>query len=752
MTDYEGIENTEETDEPDKERMQLIRSLASTLLSKRNEAVEARAASGVESRWSQDENTFNGVDKSSQDRMIDYATGEATLKSSSGPKRSQVVVNVIRGKCEVAEGRFSDILLPVDDRNWGLKVTPAPELSEAMKDTRQAAKDNQPLQRPDGQPMQIKDVATSDMDVAKDKMSGMETAIDDQLTECGYNGECRKVVANAVRLGTGILKGPNVVKTIKRSWKPETDGETTVHVAEIIEDFKPASKSVDPWNIYPDPDCEEDISRAAYMWERDEILPRELRKLIGVDGYLEDQILMILSEEPKRTTVNIAQNKKQQIKQTIASAGSTYERWEYYGDLDKESLESLGCDCSEANAESLSACVVFVNDRPIKVLLNTLDSGELPYDFFQWTTVNGSPWGIGIPRIALWQQRCLIAAWRAMMDNAGDSAGANIVLGSGVEPDDGRWEITGKKIWRATGESEDVRQAFAQFQIANNQVELQNIIELALRFIDMETSLPMMFQGEKGEIPETLGATNIMVDANNVALRSRVKTWDDRITRPHITRYYSWNMQYNEDPEIKGDYNVDVRGTSVLLEKDQQAKSLFQVFQAKQDPDIKALVDWKKAIKALFSAMHLDILKSDDEIKADEEKQTEQPKDPRIAAAEIRAQTEMEKAEMSQKGQNEEFKLRRDATISELQEKAKDAEAERQHEKEIKGIDYQIKIMEFSSKSGISLDKIKADLATNSAKMNLQRDLSSQKGGGEQIIEPVSEPAGKAKDGRAFED
>jgi len=242
-----------------------------------------------------------------------------------------------------------------------------------------------------------------------------------------------------------ILKGPNVVKTIKRSWKPETDGETTVHVAEIIEDFKPASKSVDPWNIYPDPDCEEDISRAAYMWERDEILPRELRKLIGVDGYLEDQILMILSEEPKRTTVNIAQNKKQQIKQTIASAGSTYERWEYYGDLDKDSLEALGCDCSEANAESLSACVVFVNDRPIKVLLNTLDSGELPYDFFQWTTVNGSPWGIGIPRIALWQQRCLIAAWRAMMDNAGDSAGANIVLGSGVEPDDGRWEITGKK-------------------------------------------------------------------------------------------------------------------------------------------------------------------------------------------------------------------------------------------------------------------------------------------------------------------
>jgi len=269
---------------------------------------------------------------------------------------------------------------------------------------------------------------------------------------------------------------------------------------------------------------------------------------------------------------------------------------------------------------------------------------------------------------------------------------------------------------------------------------------LALKFIDMETSLPMLFQGEKGELPETLGATNIMVDANNVALRSRVKIWDDQITRPHLTRYYHWNMQYNEKPEIKGDYNVDARGTSVLLEKDQQARSLLEVLGAKKDPDIAMLVDWKKHARKLFAAIHLDILKTDDELKA-----TKPPAptiDPRIAAAQIRVEGELKKAEMTQAAITQELQLKADAIIAELQEKAKLAEADRQHEAAMKAIDYQIKVMEFSSKSGMSLEKIKSELAMGAAKLNLQERLSLQKAG--EVIKPPVEPPGRAPEGESF--
>ena len=730
------------------EEFRLLEALAETLLTKRDEAVEFRASSGVERRWREDENMFDGLGEEGSARMIDYATGEASLRSEKGPKRSRVIVNIIRGKCEVAEGRFADIQLPTDDRNWGLKPTPVPEIAEALKDDRQAAlvETGQPLTQQNGQPMKIADVAKSDLEIIKDRMTEMEAEIDDQLVECSFNGECRKAIRGSVRSGTGILKGPNVVKRLKKTWAKKEGA--TEYALQMEEDFQPASKQVDHWNVYPDPNCEENIEKAAYIWEREEVLPREVRNLLGVPGYtvFDNQIRQILDEDPKRTTITVQKGGTHKITRTAVEKGHAYEKWEYYGDLNKEDLLSLGCNCENVGQqESVSACVVFINDRPVKVQLNTLDSGELPYDFFQWTTVTDSPWGIGIPRMMMWQQRIITAAWRAMMDNAGDSSGANVIIGSGVEPDDGIWELTGKKIWRGTGEVEDVQKAFAQFQVTNNQEELQNIIDLALRFIDMETSLPMLFQGEKGEIPETLGATNIMVDANNVALRTRVKTWDDQITRPHIGRYYDWNMQYNKNNEIKGDYNVDARGTSVLLEKDQRAQSILEIMEIKQDPEMSDMVDWKKALKQLLVSRRLDILKSDEELKTQDEQPPEQPpQDPRvegnIQVATIRAEGDLQKAELVQ-----------ESDMSELEFKAQEAEIQRQHEREMAAIDFQVKQMEYAEKSGLSLEKIKADLTKEAAKINLQRELSGPTGKGEQVVTPVSEPAGRAPEGEAFQ-
>ena len=287
-------------------------------------------------------------------------------------------------------------------------------------------------------------------------------------------------------------------------------------------------------------------------------------------------------------------------------------------------------------------------------MLNVLDTGDLPYDFFPWTTAAGSVWGVGLPRILFWLQRIITAAWRAMMDNAGDSAGANIVFSNKLVPVDGRWEITGKKIWRFLDNDDiteaDVRKAFSQFQIANNQNQIQAIIEIALKFVDMETAMPMLFQGEKADAPETLGATNIMVDSANIALRSRVRLFDDNITKPHLTRYYDWNMQYNEDPEIKGDFSVDARGTSVLYEKDQQARTLMQVMAMKQDPDFNLKVDWDKAVDQVLSSLRLDIAKSEEDLTAEKEKRSKmaqqgQQGDQTLLAAKIRSDTELKKAE-----------------------------------------------------------------------------------------------------------
>jgi hypothetical protein len=623
-------------------------------------------------------------------------------------------------------------------------VTPVPQLAKALKDERPVTNTETGQQMvSDGEPVTAAQIARVKADAAVLAMTQMESEIDDQLTECGFNGECRKVARDAVRIGTGILKGPNIVKQLRKAWVPVDEGSKVFRM-QSVEDPTPVSKRVDYWNIYPDPQCGDDIKRASYVWEYDEILPRELRACMGVRGYFTDVISQILREDPIRTTVRYNQNrKKTEISHQSIARGLTYEKWEYYGDLTRDDLIAAGVNLDDyPDNQTLGACVVFVNDHPIKVMLNVLDTGDLPYDFFQWCQVKNSPWGIGVVRIGTWAQRVIQAAWRAMMDNARDSSGANICIGSGVEPVDGTWQLTGKKLWRMTGDLDDVRKAFLQFQLESRQGDLQAIIEMALRFLDMETSLPMLFQGEQQEMPETLGATNIVVDSNNVTLRSRVKLWDDQITRPHVTRYYHWNMQYNENPDIKGDYNVDPRGTSVLLARDQQARTLISLMPLRNDPRVDNEIDWGKAVRELFTSLRLNVLKSDDDKKRDEaakKKQPEQPQDPKIQAATIRSQGELQKAELTQKSDQ-----------AELEFKAQEAEKERQHDRAMKEMELNIKAMELSQSQGVELSKIKSELARDAAKINLQRELTDKKMRGPEMLTPPVEPPQRAAPGRAY--
>ena len=739
--------------EIDKDRVRLLDAcdrLAAALLEKRNIAVTARASCGIEQIWRADELAFEGMDEiSMQSRMIDYVTDQAPQRSDgTGPQRSHVVINIIRPKCETAEGRFADIQLPTDDKNWGMKATPVPELSKHLKDDTPIKLKGQeePLTDTDGQPLTISDIARSDIETAKDKMADMEREIDDQLNECNFNSECRKAICNAVRLGTGILKGPVVVKDLKKTWeKIEGANGEVVRVLKVKEDFRPSSKSVDPWDVFPDPECREDIKRAAYIWERETILPHELRELAGIEGYLSDQIELVLIEQPTKLSVATPKENQFLIKYNTIAQGNAYEKWEYNGELNKTDLEALGCDCSRSPFQSVSANVVMVNDHPIKVQLNPMDTGDLPYDFFQWTTRSGIPWGMGVTRMLMWPQRVIIGAWRMIMDNGRDSAGSNLVIGHNIEPYDKKWNITGKKLWCATEDGIDVTKEFTQVQLKNNQAEYQAIIELALRFADIESTLPMLFTGEKGELPETLGATNVMVDSANVALRSRVKLWDDAITRPHITRYYNWNMQYSEKEEIKGDYKVDARGTSVLLERDQQGQTIEEIMGLRGDPELGDMIDWQRIITQFFASRKLDVMLPDEKIEENKKKRSEQPPvtDPAMEVARLRAEGELQKAQLVQQ-----------ANMAELQFKAEQARLEHEHEIQLKLMDRDIKAMELSATSGIALDKIKAELAVVSQKLRTQVSLATAKNiqPAESVAEPLSEPPQRAKPGHAFQD
>ena len=57
-------------------------------------------------------------------------------------------------------------------------------------------------------------------------------------------------------------------------------------------------------------------------------------------------------------------------------------------------------------------------------------------------------------------------------------------------------------------------------------------------------------------------------------LRRFARLFDDLLTEPHLRRYYNYLLKFGEDDE-KGEFVIDARGSSALVERDIHAQELL---------------------------------------------------------------------------------------------------------------------------------------------------------------------------------
>lgn len=721
--------------------------LGYSLGKRRDEWVDARAASGVEKRWQEDTDQYMARDeatKQASSMMDAVERGYPVTNQGAKPTRSTLYVNITRPKTNAAEARIASMLYPADDRNWGIKPTPIPVVSKGLQAAgqpqspvvSQPGQSAQIGQQPQSMPPQgqtnVVPIATgldlgdftqvphADQAPAIDAAKAMTDEIDDALNECGYNGEGRAMLHDCALLGTGVIKGPIVVNRVRKAWTPQQDGDQSVHVLEFVREIKPFSERVNPWNIFPDPACEDDPQTGAGMMERKLYSPKQLRELAKQPGYIKVAISQALEEGPQSKVATTARDRQRE--NDGRSGREQFELWEYWGEFTPEDLLAAGVEgVGEGSTELVSGCVIFVNAIVIKAFLNPIETGDIPYDFLQWEPVDGSPWGYGVPRLIRPAQKALTAAWRQMMDNAGLSIGPQVVIGAGIVPADKKWEITGRKVWQCTDESVDIRDRFGIFQIENHQQELTAIIELAMKFADEESSIPQLAQGEQGQAPDTVGGMTILMNSANVVLQRMVKRFDDQITRPHITRYYDWMMAYSKNPAVKGDFQVDARGSSALLVKDQQAQALVQLGAFQGSANIGPLVNWENWFKQILKSHRIDprdILKTDDEIAA--LKQQAPPPSPEqlkvqgaVQVAQIKAGADVQAEQV--RVQAEQRYTDAEMQISQQSHAAKMQELELQRE---------LEIMKYANMNQLNLSTVKADLAKTAMIEGTKRQLA----------------------------
>jgi len=710
--------------EMERERTQeRLQAFSQSLSSQRDEWIRARYSYGVDKRWLEDEDQYNAKDninRAASQMMTSVEQGYPVTTQGAKPHRSTVYIGLTRQKTNAAEARISDILLPTDDRNWGIKPTPKPQLMAMSRDTQMAGdkETGQPLLNPDtGEPLAMRDIARAAMKTAREKSDAMQLEIEDQLVECDYNGELRKVIHNAARLGTGVIKGPIVTNRTRKAWQPYKDMQgNTIHQLDIVTEVTPASFSIDPRNVWPDPGCGDSIHNGKGVYEREQMTSRQVRDLAKQPGFMKDQLRKVLEEGPKKSAT--FQELKDEDQRDIAR--DVYEMWSYWGEVDHDDLEAAGIKIGQKDElRAVSACVVMINSTIVKAFLNPLEGGDLPYDFYVWERVSDSVWGYGIPYLMRAQQKVLNAAWRQMMDNAGVSSGPQIIVKAGaIQPADKQWQISARKIWFATDEVDDVRKAFTAVEFNSHQAELSGIIKMAMELADMETGVPVIMQGEKGAAPDTVGGMQMLMNSANVVLRRLVKQFDDMVTRPHIRRYYDYNMMYNEDEEIKGDFSIDARGSSALLIRDIQNQAFLNLLAAGANPVYGVYLDTQKLFEKALQAQHIDpkdVFKSEDELEKIKEQQKnpqEAPPDPAMAVAQLRGEIEMQKAQAQNAGDMAELQVRQ--AIAQQEGELRMAEMQLTRE---------IEMLKMANTQNLTLEQIKAKLADTAMRERGKKEL-----------------------------
>lgn len=508
------------------------------------------------------------------------------------------------------------------------------------------------------------------LDEAQKRAGLMEAEIESQLRVSDYNIRSREVIRDMVKLGTGVMKGPVTSHKLRRSWRlaaPANDTAPSALAAaapgsnvtdlrpwrnqnltnvpsatpqgieggayelETKPDPAPEFVRIDPWSYFPDMSARTP-EEAEFHFERHLWNAKQLRHAVKASGLFPEQVAALLREGP-RDAVPTYWGQLQDITANTTSIGleKRFQVWEFHGVLEDEDLRVI------ADATGDTEIIRYVLDNPLlevpvivwfcqnkllKFAPYPLDSCESLYSVVPFEPDETSMFGFGVPYLLRDPQAAINGAWRMTMDNGGLAVGPQIIIDQdAVKPADGSWNIRPMKVWLKSSTSltkaPESYKPFETFAVAANQTPLQSIITLARQFADDETNMPLIAAGDMGShISKTSSGMSMLMNSANVVFRRVVKNFDDRVSTPNIRRIYDWNMQFSKRDEIKGDYEIDARGSSVLLVKEMQAQALMAaLMNFSNHPIIGPLLKVPNLVRKLFQSQ---MIHADEAVKPDD--------------------------------------------------------------------------------------------------------------------------------------
>ncbi len=531
-----------------------------------------------------------------------YSPGKlAAIREQGGSEIYMMLTNV---KARAAEGWIRDILLPSGERPFTVKPSPVPDdglppdtrveiFQKTLQELNAAVQSGLYVDPKDvyKRSRQMYDDAMQALrDEAKVRAERMEDAIDDVLVQGCWYEAMEDMISDLVAMPAAFMKGPVMQRKKALTWGQ--DARTGKFVPMAADELTPLFYSPSPLDIYPAPNSRgiED----GYLIERMTLRRGSIFAMKGVPSYDSDAIDRALSAYQHSGFVTQVAGDQQRRDLEHAtnwqmSPDSTIDALEFHGQVRGEWLIEWGVatDRIDDPSREYDVTCLKIGRYVVRCVLNSDPLGRKPYMKAHYDVIKGQFWGRGLVRLLRDLQAMCNAAARAISNNMGLSSGPMVE----VEVDrlaEGE-DVTQLYPWRifqtkaATTSTPSRAVNFNQPKDVTGH--LMKVYDYFSKLADNYSGIPSYEQG----INTTSGAAgtasglSMLMTASSRQIK-RVIASIDNIIEGSTERVHTYIMLYGTDQEVKGDVNIQSRGATSLIAKEQLQVRRNQFLQSVTNP------------------------------------------------------------------------------------------------------------------------------------------------------------------------
>lgn len=413
--------------------------------------------------------------------------------------------------------------------------------------------------------------------------------MDRQLKDDFVEGRWSKPIDNFLNMfatyGTCGLRSPVIRMRKTPVYEKTKYGMRVIDKARLVRE----SEAISPWDLFPSNGQTD--AQDGDLCVRVRYSPKELRQLVKLPCYYEDNILSILSlcgqsGVSVRVTSDTERERLEKKDDSALKDRKILEGVEYWGQASGEMLIGMGVtrtpDKTPIKADEWYEVNAILMDGKI-IYCRIIDSSEeRPIDIAHVYSIPGSFWGQGPLQVIDHIQRLCNATTRNLLVNMGFASGPQAAMddASRLHPmDDGR--ARPNKTWAFMNNGNSAQRPINFWNIPSVAKELIEIFTFYMRLADELTGIPAFANGTDAAVgaARTKGGLEMLFGAANRGIKKIVANMDEMM-KSCIMRLYWWHMRYNRDESIKGDIRVEVCGVRQFTMRESLAQRHLQLLTA----------------------------------------------------------------------------------------------------------------------------------------------------------------------------